>query len=88
MFRYDFKSKDVKFSVRGTWTVKIQWAEADTFAPGGHKYNSGFEVVTNTLFTKAWKIAHADARRKELGWTPILFTREVYYNGKLVARYS
>jgi len=83
----DFKKKDVKFSVRGTWTVVIDWAEANTFVPG-HKYNGGKEVVTNSLFTKAWKIAHAEAYRKELGWTPILFSREVFYNGKLVARYN
>ena len=84
---YNQVNKNVNFSKKGTWTVKIQWAEANTFTHP-RKYNSGEEVVTNRLFTKAWKIAHAEASRKDLGWTPILFSREVYYNGKLVARYS
>ena len=87
MFRYDFKSKNANFSKTGTWTVKIQWAESDTMV-WPHVYNGGYEVVTNRVFTKAWKIAHAEANRKHLGWTPVLYSREVYYNGKLVARYS
>ena len=84
----DFKKAGVNFSVRGSWTVKLTWAEGNTFAPGGHKYNGGTEVVSNRLFTKAWKMAHAEARRKELGWTPVLFSREVFFNGKLVAYYG
>jgi hypothetical protein len=44
--------------------------------------------VSNRVFTKAWKIAHREANRKMFGWTPIIYVREVFFNGKCVARHS